>query len=631
MNTKYINAVNTVVFIVGLFALISFISVCLTLPASALSMTVTDVKETAEIAKSSDQDQAVNKNTAKKAELEAKAEVKAKREAKRKAEKEAKLKAKAEAKAKRKAEKEAKLKAKAEAKAKKKAEAKARFELKKKAEAEEVAKIAAEKKARKEAIAKYKAKKKIAKEARLKSIAVAKALSEAESRLSAERKQQEYEKNNVKAADEKISEAKAKIKKLNDIIAKSEEEKAIAEAKIKSVGERLAMLEANLATRKKDEQAQLSEEQKAVTEAHKAVVPMLPRGKWRVSAGVTYRTIHSQKMTTRSYSENYPISSKSENATTHNTAAGDLNAISDRIYTDGYVGHDQWTDLDGGTWNWGYNNSSQIQGDTLSLRWVGQSVTEFARTTSLTPGEVGKDSDSTAGVFLQAERDLIKTGWIDYGLHLDFSWLSFASGGNLMTFRDVQAWDTYNAYMVDNYSVAGLGITPASTPYQGNYADSGPTINNIPETRTSAGNAKTASHSYEAYNQINETLDMDLSTLSLGLTMSGNYRLLYLAGVVGPTLNWTETSASYQETLYQKIDGGTPSVLTEWNNYQNDTEFTVGYFVMGQIGIRVIGGLELGFFGRYDWLENVTGEVGQSCYSVNPEGSSFGGTVNYAF
>ena len=97
MNTRY---VNTNVFIIGLFALISFISVCLALPepassttvidveetveialpAPASSTTVIDVEETVEITEPSDQGQA-----AKKAKLEAKAEAKARREAERKA------------------------------------------------------------------------------------------------------------------------------------------------------------------------------------------------------------------------------------------------------------------------------------------------------------------------------------------------------------------------------------------------------------------------------------------------------------------------------------------------------------------------------------------------------------------
>ena len=615
-----------------LFVLAFLISGAAGLPASSSSTTITVVTDS-ELSQPADQGAGALNNTgkaerekaARQAEAKARTELKLKARAEAKAKKEAKAKARAELKrkareekeakaaaerkaweeakakrdAERKAAKEAKLKARAEVKAKKEAEAKARAELKRKAMEEKEAKAAAERKAWEEAKAKRDAERKAAKEAKLKARAEVKAKAEAEARAEKERKLPENRLKVLRSTLEDRGEALPEVP--------VEEEKIVEEEEIIEI------------------------EYVVPSEIVKPVVKPSERKKWRVSAGVIRRFIHSQSFKVGSYSASYPIPAKGRDATYRYNPAGDLNSASYRNYINGYVYPDDWTFLDGGTWYWGYDRQSQIEDGMVKFRWVERIVTDFSRTTSITPGEMENSSDEEFGVYLQAERVLMQTGWLDYGLHLDASRSSFSCAGNFMTFRDEQNWATYYQYEEDAYSLAGTGITPDSTPYNGDLDDSGPVIGIIPDSRRAAAKVEVSSQSYLAYNDIDQSLDLDLSTISLGLALTGNLRWLYLTGTTGPTLNIAETDASYLETLYEIRNKGTPSALMTWGDEQNNTECMVGLFVQGQFGIRIVKGLELGVFGRYDWLENVSGDVGQGSYVVNPEGGSFGGTVNFAF
>ena len=228
---------------------------------------------------------------------------------------------------------------------------------------------------------------------------------------------------------------------------------------------------------------------------------------------------------------------------------------------------------------------------------------------------------------------MAQTRFVDYGLSLGLSraqtFETAAAGVN--TFNDNQRWSTYNDRVLDAYDITGLGITPNSTPYHGNPTDEGPVIDTSPMSRRGLGSELVATETYRAYNSIYESLDMDLSTLSLGMSMKGNYRRVYVVGSTGPTLNLVETDATYQETLYESRNGGSPQVLKYWGDSSSGTEYLFGYYVQAEVGVRIYRELHLGVFGRYDWLENVTGSVGPSRYEVNPTGGSMGGTVGLQF
>ncbi|MCG2661704.1 MAG: hypothetical protein L6437_15840 [Kiritimatiellae bacterium] len=463
--------------------------------------------------------------------------------------------------------------------------------------------------------------------------------------------------------NEALSAREAKVKKAEEAMAiretkvkQTEESLAVRETKVKQIGESLVVREAKV---KKLEEAleargvrvkdrisaravmavrQPPDQPTAMSQAVARKLAAVKSKKldpdqWRVAVAMLCRRIGIQSFRTMgSYSAGYPIGAKSSNARWAGPAGG-LNDAGNHVYDDGYVGTDNYTDLDSGTWNWGYDSGGQVNGNQIEFAGVDQVWREASRQTTATDVQSSDDAASRGALMVEMGRYLAKIGFVDYGLSLGLSRAQTfeASAGGINTFNDRQWSATYENRVVDAYDITGLGITPDSVPYRGNPTDKGPVINATPMSRRDMGSALVSSDSYRAYNSISESLDMDLSTLSLGMSIKGNYRRVYVVGSTGPTLNMLETDATYEETLYESNNGGSRQVLKYWSDSSSGTECLFGYYVQAEVGVRIYRELHLGVFGRYDWLENVLGNVGPSSYEVNPSGGSMGGTVGLNF
>ncbi len=374
--------------------------------------------------------------------------------------------------------------------------------------------------------------------------------------------------------------------------------------------------------------------------------------KWRLAVGVLYRRLGSQRFKIGSYSSGYAMEARSSDGR-WTGPAGSYNDAGNRNYKDGYVRLDDYSDLDSGTWNWGYDSGRQVQGNTLELSGADRVWREYSRQSSFQEANASDGADYSGGLLLEAERYLAQTRYIDYGLRLGLAREQTFQGsiGGINTFQDNQGWELWQNRIVDSYDISGLGITPDSAPYRGNQMDRGPVIDTSPMSRRHRGNQMdrgpvidtspmsrrnmgeelVSRTTYRAYNQVSESLDLDLSTLSLGLTLKGKYQRLQVAVSTGPTLNLVEKDATYEETLYESLNGDMPRPLMHWKDSRSGTECLFGYYVQGEIGITIYRGLQAGVFGRYDWLENVSGNVGQSRYEVNPTGGSLGSTLGLQF
>ncbi len=346
------------------------------------------------------------------------------------------------------------------------------------------------------------------------------------------------------------------------------------------------------------------------------------RDLWRVGAGMLWRSIKTRSWRGGSYAQYYPISDKSSD----HAEGGGRGA-----YKDGYVDPDEWTGLDGETWNWGYDSPSQVEGNTLRLTSSGRMVTEFDRDTYISESVYADSGENEPGVYVFAQRKIFREPNWDCRLHLDFMRIGSSVSGAAANFRDEQRWETRKESGVDVYSLEGAGIAGDSAPYQGNYSDPGPCISTVPLGGSTAGGEVVDEGSYTAYNAVKHNLDLQLLTFSLGLSFNYQFRRLNLGGATGPTINLAETDAVYEETLYESWNGAPPSVLKEWRDAEDDTETIFGYFVQAEAGLRLTSWVELGVFGRYDWLENINCDIGPSRYVVNPEGGSLGGSLSLIF
>jgi len=583
--------------------------------------------------------------TRKEAEQKAAAQAKAQKEAQEKAALEAADKAKAEARARAEAAKQAAKAAELQARE----EQKAKEIIARRAAEAEKAKIAAEQKAERAADLRIKeeisAKEQMAdvakSEAKRKASEAEKA-AKASQKLAADKKaspadkQKTQDEANLKQIAAKDAAAIASsreteyIKAVKDFDALKQErilakQKAEAEAKTRKEAEKKTAIEAKInaqeeARAKNTETAAKTGEPSPATELtvgdrirrsfENAAKPE-EAGKWKLSGGVMLRTIHSQTFKTYSYSENYNIAAKASDVARRYEPAGDLNSYSDRNYDNGYVHKDDFTDLDGGTANWG---GGQAQGNSVSFDYVGRTYTDYSRDRESSLGETHNGFDKEIAPYFQLERTLYRYHWLDAGLHLDYYWTRFSDGAEYENFSDRQSWQTYAQHDQDTYNIGNNNV-----------------INNIPDARRGAGTVQTGSSSYNAYNEIQQSLDMNLNVLSFGPMVSANWWRLSLSGSTGPTFNFINMQTYYNEVLYASQNNAAPQVLQSWTDSQDYSECKFGYFVQANIGLRIIDGFGVGIFGRYDWVENMSGSVGQSRYVINPEGGSVGALANLSF
>lgn len=346
------------------------------------------------------------------------------------------------------------------------------------------------------------------------------------------------------------------------------------------------------------------------------------RDLWRVGAGVLWRSLKTRSWHGASYARNYPLA---------NQAAAKSAPGPGGTYKDGHVRGDAWTGMDGDTWNWGYDSSSQVEGNALRLTSHKYLVTDYDRKTSSSESRYSDSGENEPGIYVFAQREFCRKSNWNCGLHLDFMRIASSVSGTAENFRDEQRWKTREERRIDVYSLDGTGYDASSEPYHGNFEGPGPCIPVAPLRSSTSGGNVVDEGVYTAFNAIKHDLDLQLLTFSLGLSLNYQFRRLTLGGAVGPTINIAETDAAYMETLYGSRNGAPASVLKEWRDTADETETLFGCFVQADAGLRITRRLELGLFGRYDWLGNITCDVGPSSYVVNPEGGSLGGSLSLVF
>lgn len=233
------------------------------------------------------------------------------------------------------------------------------------------------------------------------------------------------------------------------------------------------------------------------------------------------------------------------------------------IYDDGYVRRDDTGDALGLTGYWGYQNSSQLSGNTLTMH----STTSFSAA-----GSADKNGGASPGFDLAYGDSYwywggAKVGW-EFGFGLVPIGISdHQSLNNVTVTRAVYTFDTG-------------GITVPEAPYNGGPSGVGePLIYDTP-TRgaddTSSGNTLAGTHS----------LDVMLYTVRLGPTFYwdfGRHFGLYAGG--GPAVGLVSGELKYDETI-SFSGGGT----AHNSGHVSGTQFTYGGYVNATVVYHAVDG-----------------------------------------
>ena len=360
--------------------------------------------------------------------------------------------------------------------------------------------------------------------------------------------------------------------------------------------------------------------------------PAPPLGHWKVSLGASYRSLGGISFDTGSYAPSFRLPSLGRNHQGFPNV-GSVSDYGDRSYDDGYVFKDGATGnpqsfAPDSTWNWGYRSGSQVSGDSLNFHASSSNYSSNSSIDSNQPGGWSEDVEGLAPELALAFLFDLKPHFrLGPSLALSILTADSAHSGSNLVAR--QSWQSGRTTVSDSYPLDGI-VAPGA-PYSGTYGGPGPVINNKPGSRN-ISRQNTGRGSREYANQIRESLDLDLYTFSLGASMELDITpTLFLTLGTGLALNVADTDAAFSEELTVSRNGGKASTVKRWEDQQSELEVLPGFYVQAGLGYQFHPQWSVSAYGRYDWSDSVSGQVGPSTYEVDLSGWSVGAALSWMF
>jgi hypothetical protein len=139
----------------------------------------------------------------------------------------------------------------------------------------------------------------------------------------------------------------------------------------------------------------------------------------------------------------------------------------DRTYNDGFVHVDNSGDAGGQTWNWGYQNASQVQGNMLMMHRTSDTAHGI--------GTLDQNDDPHVGFDLAFGRNLGTVPGGKWGLQAAFDFTDVSIHGN-------HPLTGTGMLISDAFSLGG--VVPPQAPYAGSFNGPGPLLGDTPTETT---------------------------------------------------------------------------------------------------------------------------------------------------
>jgi hypothetical protein len=232
------------------------------------------------------------------------------------------------------------------------------------------------------------------------------------------------------------------------------------------------------------------------------------------------------------------------------------------VYDDGYVKVDDTGNAGGLTGYWGYNNASQLSGNTLTMHGASSYSTSGS----------SKDNGAPFVGFDMAYGDNI---W--YWKHARVGW-ELGFGLLPINFSDTK---TMSASVNQTTYVFNTGSTVVPTaPYQGGSSGEGPLISSTPSSTSSSTVAGTVKST--------QTIDAILYTLRLGPSFYWDLNeYLGMSLGAGPAVGVASGSYRYTDTITVGV------TTTKSSGSSGFTDLTYGGYVNGTLLYHVISNADL--------------------------------------
>ena len=341
---------------------------------------------------------------------------------------------------------------------------------------------------------------------------------------------------------------------------------------------------------------------------------------FQISAGWMWRQAGDVRFTSGSQSGSLGLLSRFGSSRRSDPPIGEAGSYADRRYADGYVGVDGGTVNDGATSLWGYDNASQVEGDTIRYH-AGGSRRAVSSGRVAGPEEDWEGDDG-------GNAPVVQLGWwrevaphVSLGAQLQWSFLQLAGEHRNSNFTAWQQQDSFSRSFTDTYNLQGIKVPQA--PYAGAGLGFGPLLDNVPAGRDfrESGDGRDRA---DYFNDIRQSLDLNVNTLSLGPTVALRSAAWVLQANAGFALNIVDWDAYQQETLYLSRNGGPAKTVREWRSHKSGTDFLPGVYLQSAATVQLTPRLAFTAFGRYEWSQKLEGTVGPSSFSIDLTGWSAG-------
>jgi hypothetical protein len=277
-------------------------------------------------------------------------------------------------------------------------------------------------------------------------------------------------------------------------------------------------------------------------------------------------------------------------------------------YTNGYVRPDSAGGAE--TWNWGYTDAAQVQGNFLVLN--GNLPTGArTRTTTQSYQTDWQDDLANAGFFVLLESPTL-AGWqhLTLSAALGYGFAMDQSRQDRLAFRAERSSFQLPGGGADHYRISGESSLP-SAPYSGTFTGPGQMISRTPTFRLGGGGGKHLGTEVFT-SQLSQSLEVQLHTFSLGPRAGVNFANLRMLAGLGFALNVAAWNAESRETL-RSDQRGTVKV---WRDEASGTDLLPGAYA--ELGAEwtlkrnwyLTGGL------RFDWSQSLEGGLGGAEWDV---------------
>lgn len=360
---------------------------------------------------------------------------------------------------------------------------------------------------------------------------------------------------------------------------------------------------------------------------------------WNFSVGAGYRHLGNVDFDSGAFSHAgllptlQPVLGTGLPSSVQELGIGGPASFGNRSYRDGFVFVDGATAdpssfLPGTTGYWGYQSDSQVRNGSLYFSGGEYATSTSNGSSSVTPSD-WSSGVSGASPVIELEGILpINRNWSLGGM-ASFLMINAESSHSSTSFRAFRSLSESTYSVTDRYDLQG--VIPPLAPYEGLLDPLGPQplIDNIPTERivTQTGDSF---QSATFFNEVSESIKIRLYTLSLGPTVHYDSDRFIFSGGMGLAVNVANWDATFGEQLNQE-SGGSTTELRKWRARNGKTELLPGLYLQGTAGYRIADDWVLSVFGRYDWSDSLSGNVGPSSFSADLSGYTLGGSVTFTF